>query len=207
MSIDDAEIGSRLLSLRKQTGLSQTDYAASLGVSLSAYQNYERGQRTVPTEVLKELVSKYDVNLIWLISGRGPERWVQGSCIDSQAFTKILERLETDDSPLKGRNPIDFGYFAALIYNRVKTVDEASWETAVQQAVSTLDAILTAQWLRSIDNRPTSLKGGPDLSKDEGWNRLLDNARQRATGVSPDIAALHWGPSSELERLFVTGAI
>lgn len=207
MSTDDAEIGNRLLSLRKQTGLSQTEYAASLGVSLSAYQNYERGQRTVPTEVLKGLVWKYDVNLIWLISGRGPEHLVPGSSIDSEAFGKILSKLESDGSPLKGRNSVDFGYFAALVYNRVNTTDRASWDAAVQQAITTLDSVFAAQWLLSIENMPATLYPSWSSETQEGWNQLVEDAKRRSASLPQEVAGLNWGPGSELERLFVTAAI
>lgn len=200
MSTDDTEIGKRLLALRKRSGLSQTDYAASLGVSLRAYQTYERGQRTVPTEVLKELVWKYEVNPIWVISGRGPEKWVQGSGINTGLFAEILRRLGSEGSPIRGRNPVEFGYFAAVIYNRIKDSDQGSWDGAVQQAIVRLDAILSAQWARSVEQAPAPLK-------DSRWLELVETAKQRGGNVDPQTAALSWGPGSELERLFITGEI
>ena len=54
-------IGARLAITRNETGLSQTDMAKEIGVSLRAYHSYEKGERGLPIEALVLLFST-----IWL---------------------------------------------------------------------------------------------------------------------------------------------
>ena len=45
-------IGARLAITRNETGLSQTEMAKEIGVSLRAYHSYEKGDRGLPIEAL-----------------------------------------------------------------------------------------------------------------------------------------------------------
>jgi transcriptional regulator with XRE-family HTH domain len=64
------EIFERIKYVRKALKLRQADMAKKLGIAVSTYQYYERGQRDVPGWVLEE-INTYGVNSRWLLSGRG----------------------------------------------------------------------------------------------------------------------------------------
>lgn len=59
----------RFLSVRIEEGLSQQAFADSLGISLRAEQNYERGVRRLPAEVLLALARTYRIDPLWVLDG------------------------------------------------------------------------------------------------------------------------------------------
>ncbi|PIE13986.1 MAG: hypothetical protein CSA68_11285 [Rhodobacterales bacterium] len=61
----------RLLTVRKQTGASQVDFATRLGVSPRAYKNYELGLRDVPLSLIESMHRELGTDLSWLILGEG----------------------------------------------------------------------------------------------------------------------------------------
>lgn len=71
LTTSNKEVGYRLLGFRENLKLSQRQMADSVGVSLSAYQNYERGDRSITKEVICALMGKYELDPAWLLSGAG----------------------------------------------------------------------------------------------------------------------------------------
>jgi Predicted transcriptional regulators len=69
--------GRRLQTIRLSAELSQARFAASLGVVLRAYGNYERGEREMPASIVKALHEIYAVDPIWLLCGPGFDRVVR----------------------------------------------------------------------------------------------------------------------------------
>jgi len=55
----------------EKSGLSKTAFAKSLGISRSHNYHLEKGTQKLPREVLDRLASIYNVNLNWLIHGKG----------------------------------------------------------------------------------------------------------------------------------------
>jgi transcriptional regulator with XRE-family HTH domain len=80
--------------------LKQTDLAKALGVSNTALSNYETGRRPPTIEFLAELQRRYQVNVNWILTGRGT--WRLG-----QDFLSELEKegpvLHADDLELVER--------------------------------------------------------------------------------------------------------
>ena len=68
-----ATLNERLQELRLEKNLSQTYLASSVGLSLRAYQYYERGQRQPTADVLISLADYFDVSLDYLV-GRSDRR-------------------------------------------------------------------------------------------------------------------------------------
>lgn len=56
------------------TGLSRVDFAKSLGVSLSAYANYEWGNAKVPARIGWNVCHQFGINQEWLATGKEPRR-------------------------------------------------------------------------------------------------------------------------------------
>jgi SOS-response transcriptional repressor LexA len=56
----------------EKSDLSKTAFAESMGISRSHNYHLERGTQKPPRKVLERLASVYNVNLNWLIHGKGP---------------------------------------------------------------------------------------------------------------------------------------
>jgi phage repressor protein C with HTH and peptisase S24 domain len=73
----------------EKSGLSKTAFAESIGISRSHNYHLERGTQKPPRDVLERLSSVYNVNLNWLIHGRGPsgldENTVEIELLDQEA--------------------------------------------------------------------------------------------------------------------------
>lgn len=60
-------LAERLLFLRKQKHLKQTDVARALGISISAYCRYEYGEREPVASVLIRMAELYEVSIDYLV--------------------------------------------------------------------------------------------------------------------------------------------
>lgn len=69
-------ISENLQNLRKKLLLKQDEFALKLDIAPRAYANYERGERKPPYEMLIKLTDDFNVNLNWLIAGKG-EMFIQ----------------------------------------------------------------------------------------------------------------------------------
>lgn len=66
-----SDIGKRLAIVREREGFLQIPFAKELGVSQSAYKNYERGARPVPVSLIARICEDYGVSPAWLLLGEG----------------------------------------------------------------------------------------------------------------------------------------
>ena len=57
----------RLKEMRKEKNLGQKEIAAVLGISQTVYSRYERGARTIPTELLIKLADLYETSIDYLV--------------------------------------------------------------------------------------------------------------------------------------------
>lgn len=82
-----AEMGKRLASVRADSGLPVTQFAASLDAIEADYSAWEAGENEMPTQLLRALFDRYDVDASWLISGEG-KRYNETKVLsrDRQAF-------------------------------------------------------------------------------------------------------------------------
>ncbi len=62
-------LGHRLMAIRNMAKLSQEEMSQKLGISRSAYQNYERGQRDLTAQLLLEIYEVFDVDPLWMLKG------------------------------------------------------------------------------------------------------------------------------------------
>ncbi len=53
--------------------MSQGAFAATLGLSLRAYANYERGEREMPVVLFRALYETYGIDPVWLLAGPGSQ--------------------------------------------------------------------------------------------------------------------------------------
>ena len=60
-------LDSKLKQLRKEKGVSQKDVTKAIGVTISAYSNYEQGLREPSNQILVSLCKYYDVTADYLL--------------------------------------------------------------------------------------------------------------------------------------------
>lgn len=70
----DIDLGLRMNKVRKLFKMSQEEFSSKLAISRSAYQNYERGEREVPSSVVAKLVDQFDLDPLWLMFDDGDRR-------------------------------------------------------------------------------------------------------------------------------------
>ena len=87
----------------EKSGLSKTAFAESIGISRSHNYHLERGTQKPPREVLERLANNYNVNLNWLIHGKGPSGldmdYLEIEIFDQEAAAGYGR--ETEDYPEK----------------------------------------------------------------------------------------------------------
>lgn len=84
----------------EKSGLTKTAFAESIGISRSHNYHLERGTQKPPREVLERLAAVYNVNLNWLIYGKGP------SGLESD--TAEIELFEQEAAAGRGREAENF---------------------------------------------------------------------------------------------------
>ena len=65
------EIGTRLRLVRELKKLNQAELGNSLGIQYQHVSKYERGESVPTWENLIKLIETYNVNINWLLTGRG----------------------------------------------------------------------------------------------------------------------------------------
>jgi transcriptional regulator with XRE-family HTH domain len=96
----NVEVGDRLLRVRQENRLSQIEFARRLGVSVGAYQGYERGERETPSSMLWALYKEFQIDPLWVLGGDAQEA--------VQNFRKNLfaKKEQTDSDFGKAKNKI-----------------------------------------------------------------------------------------------------
>lgn len=114
-------INSRIKSIRKDLGLTQSDFAERLRISRTHYSNIENGNVEITEKLINLISAMFSVNLEWLYSGIGdkysltlPERqdYIQKFDMMSEVFSGYLNGLPDMQFFLS----VDmFNYFVALL--------------------------------------------------------------------------------------------
>lgn len=90
----DVAIGRRLEWVRLGLGMTQVQFSASIGVSPRSLHYYERGTRSVPADVLRQLRRVHGLDLMWVLVGRGLPR--EGE--DDHALAEFVTHLSAEIS-------------------------------------------------------------------------------------------------------------
>ena len=64
-------LNNKLLAIREEQGLSQKEMAHILGISQQSYNNYEKGKRTIPNDLLAKINKLFNVSFDWLFADEG----------------------------------------------------------------------------------------------------------------------------------------
>lgn len=97
---DKVDLGGKLARVRASTGLSQADFAASLGLSLNTYANYERGARELPSTALRLLAEVHRVDPLWFWEAPAgdddPPRLIAARVLDLALLEDVLLALRNE---------------------------------------------------------------------------------------------------------------
>lgn len=64
--------GDNLKSVRTKLGITAMDFATFCGVQYRTYLSYERGERSIPWDIVAQIVNEYKLNSNFLLTGEGP---------------------------------------------------------------------------------------------------------------------------------------
>ncbi|MCP3130047.1 helix-turn-helix domain-containing protein [Shewanella sp. KJ2020] len=107
-TFDNISIGGRLKQLRQEKSLSQSSFSSLLGVSLQAYQNYERGDRPITKDLIVVLMTEFGVEPSWLLSGeQALESHSSLPELNEELLQQIIEGIESLLSKKRKVLPID----------------------------------------------------------------------------------------------------
>lgn len=104
---DAASIGSRLNEVRADEGLSQAEFAQRLGISLRAFQSYERAERELPFSVAVQLFREFGINPLWL--ALGPELAARKALSADDSARLCSDLYETWQKAVEAL-PVDVSY-------------------------------------------------------------------------------------------------
>ncbi len=90
-------IAERLAHFRKSLGKKQIPFAEELGVSQSAYKNYEREATDLPISLAVKLCRDYNLSAEWLLLGRSGMTSKLSDEIIEQAVTVTREFIEENE--------------------------------------------------------------------------------------------------------------
>lgn len=62
----------RIRKIRKDSGLTQSQFGAVIGVAQTTIAGYENGSREVPNSAIVSICREFDINETWLRTGEGP---------------------------------------------------------------------------------------------------------------------------------------
>ena len=109
---DQIQVGARISAIRGQSMQTQKSFSDSVGISLRALQNYEKGDRKIPADLLITICRTYDVDPYWVMEGPGtiPRKSRVGS-IDTDILVKseklIRKLLKTTGQQIEERQRIE----------------------------------------------------------------------------------------------------
>jgi transcriptional regulator with XRE-family HTH domain len=92
-----SDIHTRLKEIRKHFGLSIRDFSKEISYTHSVYGQIEIGKRELSDRILQLIVSKFNVNRDWILTGNG--KMINDS--QDSRLLRIIEIYNTVGDPLK----------------------------------------------------------------------------------------------------------
>jgi transcriptional regulator with XRE-family HTH domain len=86
------DFSEKILEIRKQSGLKQSDFAEKLGVSQVAISNYEKGNRLADVNFIYRLIHEFHINPQWFFYGIGTP--IERISFDNNLYNAYLYAAE-----------------------------------------------------------------------------------------------------------------
>lgn len=98
-------LGLNLKKIREYLNLSQKQFAESMDSTAQAFYGYEKNIRDIPNKLLDKLVSKYNININWLLTGNGDmfitdSKAQPGLCANCEELQKLVDELALENKTL-----------------------------------------------------------------------------------------------------------
>lgn len=90
----------RLKKLRNHYGLSQTDFAKRLNIKQTHLSAFENGYSKVNLPFMQILIDELNVNINWLISGKGP--MFNETNLGNISLKEIISKLQEYEKMIEG---------------------------------------------------------------------------------------------------------
>jgi len=90
--MDKFDFSKKILEIRKQSGLKQSDFAEKLGVSQVAISNYEKGNRSADVNFIYKLISEFHINPQWFFYDIGTP--IEKISFDNNLYNAYLYAAE-----------------------------------------------------------------------------------------------------------------
>lgn len=150
------EISERLKLIRETKGLSQAGMAMQLDTSINGYINYEKGKRSIPSDLIQKLTQMWGVNANWFLTGKGD--------IFSEKFIDFNNT--TYEIPIRGEVEASMGYGVSVYDESITSTYSISKKFADDLGINpNMSEIIFARG----DSMETTIYGGDsvliDLSK------------------------------------------
>ena len=154
--ITQLEFGKRLKQVRKSLGYSQKDFSSKLGIAISTYQHYERGDREAPISLLPK-ITVFGVSLDWLLAGQGSVKAESDSDITNTNHPTSHDMVELQHMNLvKGfidkqrafnidKELVELEKLAPEVFERI--------ESYIKGSVDTLKAVIKKDKKSCLDRR------------------------------------------------------
>lgn len=95
----------RLKEIREKIFSTQLNMAKALNVSRQAVNEYERGNNIIPTKALIILINDYNVNINWLLAGKGnmllTDTDIENTSQQIHVLNEKVKELEIENKVLK----------------------------------------------------------------------------------------------------------
>lgn len=121
----------RVGKIRERFSLSQTEMAERVGLSLRAYQNYERGEREVPVALVHALYAEFRVNPAWLLTGSGSMiiSEEQPTGLDQKLLDRVVDAVEKFEEGLDKALSVEHkSRLIGLLYEKSQLLSEVAGE-------------------------------------------------------------------------------
>ena len=119
----------RVARVRAHVGLSQTAMAKQVGLSLRAYQNYERGEREIPVALVQALYAEFKVDPVWLLTGAGPMilEVERAQHLDQALLDQVVAAVERFEAGLKKPLSVEHkSRLIGLLYEKSQLLNEVT---------------------------------------------------------------------------------
>ncbi len=127
--------------VRAHFSLSQTAIAERLGLSLRAYQNYERGEREIPVALVHALYAEFKIDPVWLLTGKGPMilEVEHAPHLDQALLDQVVEAVERFETGLKKALSVEHkSRLIGLLYEKSQLLSDVAGETLSKAKMRTL---------------------------------------------------------------------
>lgn len=130
-TIENHSYHARVGQIRERFALSQTEMAERVGLSLRAYQNYERGEREVPVALVRALYAEFRVNPVWLLTGSGSMiiSEEQPTGLDQKLLDRVVDAVEKFEAGLDKALSVEHkSRLIGLLYEKSQLLSEVAGE-------------------------------------------------------------------------------